>query len=354
MNTKKIKQTIIFQIFILLLCGISVYSQSESKEESKNSSNDKSIVSFWGAFPQPNGCVLIYGSFDLSMTIDYKHFFIKQCGASWEYVSDFKSCGIDKIHFISNELAWVACKSSLIKLEGKTGEWKVSDKKSFTNDKGGGTFVEDVFFINEEIGWISTSSGGIFKTEDGGINWQKQQTQTQSALTQIRFTDENFGWASDDGYWDILITKNGGKTWENITRNKELQYYRAFFTSAKHGCLNGLRNLFCTFNGETWEEIKVPESFGSEMFFIDDNIGWTIGSKIYKTTDGGKTWQKQFDIPDKVNFPKIIFTNKLEGWAWVCTGKMWNTTDGGENWNLISDQWMPTLKKRFEELNQQK
>jgi photosystem II stability/assembly factor-like uncharacterized protein len=51
----------------------------------------------------------------------------------------------------------------------------------------------NVQFVTELIGWTTTEQV-IYKTTDGGQNWQYQYT--QNPIFQIYFNNENVGWIS--------------------------------------------------------------------------------------------------------------------------------------------------------------
>ena len=68
--------------------------------------------------------------------------------------------------------------------------------------------------------------------------------------------------------------------------------------------------------------------------------GWCITSYdlIFKTLDGGKTWEKpSLQIPEMEDGYDIHFLNNLEGWAVgkqdaPASGVIVRTFDGGETW----------------------
>ncbi|MCK4339404.1 MAG: hypothetical protein KAW87_05395, partial [Candidatus Cloacimonetes bacterium] len=58
-----------------------------------------------------------------------------------------------------------------------------------------GCYLNDVFFINENTGWIVGEGHAIQHTCDGGINWVNQTYITNIDLHSVYFIDENTGWA---------------------------------------------------------------------------------------------------------------------------------------------------------------
>jgi photosystem II stability/assembly factor-like uncharacterized protein len=74
------------------------------------------------------------------------------------------------------------------------------------------------------------------------------------------------------------------------------------------------------------------------IFFIDEHIGWTVGSYscVLKTTDGGNTWNKIY-IEQNYSFTCVLFMNENVGWITGQNGVILKSTDGGLSWfNLNS------------------
>jgi photosystem II stability/assembly factor-like uncharacterized protein len=77
------------------------------------------------------------------------------------------------------------------------------------------------------------------------------------------------------------------------------------------------------------------------IHFINPDTGWAVGwaRLVYKTVDGGRTWQPQ-PLPRvaPVNFYGVLFLNSQEGWVYGAgiyypgPGVILHTTDGGQNW----------------------
>ena len=79
--------------------------------------------------------------------------------------------------------------------------------------------LSNVYFANQDIGYVCGQNGTILKTSNGGETWVKQTSDTDTSLAVIQFIDENTGYAS--GGWSanttLLKTTNGGENWTNIS-----------------------------------------------------------------------------------------------------------------------------------------
>ncbi len=104
--------------------------------------------------------------------------------------------------------------------------------------------------------------------------------------------------------------------------------------------------------GKNWEFIEMSSGRAEfrniyRFFFQTDKIGWAVGvsgdgkdgkvGTIYKTTDGGKTWQINYETPKGLklrnSLREIEFINDKCGIVVGTDGLILVTYDGGETWN---------------------
>ena len=74
--------------------------------------------------------------------------------------------------------------------------------------------ITNIFFINNQRGWLSGDRGFIARTTDGGLTWSKEPAPTSADLTSIFFINEQTGWVVGLES-TILFTRDGGLTWKN-------------------------------------------------------------------------------------------------------------------------------------------
>jgi photosystem II stability/assembly factor-like uncharacterized protein len=212
-----------------------------------------------------------------------------------------------------------------------------------------------VSFINETRGWAAGDSGTILSTSNGGNNWERQTTNYTTPLLSISFCDESNGWAVGD-YGIILKTTNQGNDWSRVyndtsinIRNFKVQCISPTTTivlrDSNTGDFHQETKIWKTANGgETWEDISPYEndfSFIKDISFTSLENGWACGVggnpngyQIHRTTDGGGSWYtKHFNSPTLWSMQKILFKNSTEGWA-TDWDTLYYTSDGGEIWNV--------------------
>jgi photosystem II stability/assembly factor-like uncharacterized protein len=300
-------------------------------------------IAFRKIVPRPNGCVVILGGVGFS-----DGFLINKCGsiAKINKLPDIPY--IKQFQFISNDTAWGVAASSLVKFQFRVEEM-VMDPVKLNNPEWQ---LEDVFFINESIGWACGEDGLILKTIDGGQTWKKMESGTDVFLRDIRFTDNNFGWATGRGNkqgseYAFLTTDDGGETWNDVSLPENKTIMSAFFTSSVHGCgVAGRGDFLCTANGKNWESVKLSSQYRSRVFFLDQQSGWAVGDSIVKTVNQGKTWTYSLKAAnaDRLKLDDVYFSNKQTGWAWGLSS-VYETRDGGISWERVSDKWLPEIKK---------
>ena len=132
----------------------------------------------------------------------------------------------------------------------------------------------------------------------------------------------------------------------NTTRNLVDYQFLAFKRDVNHIWIGGLDNkngnykpkiLFCNGNNEQWTEYvfeNEPDGMAVDVNFPTNQIGYCLISgsvnKIYKSTDGGYSWQKlPFEVP--IGVRSLAFQDENIGWQ--SSGKViYKTTDGGNTW----------------------
>lgn len=192
---------------------------------------------------------------------------------------------------------------STILLGQRAGEWEVL--QSPTNE-----ILRKLYFVDEYNGWASSLAGTFIHTSDAGATWAIQNSNVTTPIVDIHFINKNLGWAltypdSPPFGTTLLKTTNGGDDWVVID------------------------SLF---------QIK----FMSCIYFADEQLGWIGGSGIYKTIDGGLSWQKcSLDSTGFENYPVYDFNFYNKNFGYACGGRVdvagviWKTTNAGESWSSV-------------------
>lgn len=175
----------------------------------------------------------------------------------------------------------------------------------------GNVRYDDVFFLNENLGWAAKGgNGAVFKTTNGGVTWTQQTVSNipNEYYRNIEFLNENVGFLGTLNN-NFYKTTNGGVSWERV--NNISPYPEAICgldcvgTSTIYGCGAFFFPAYIiksTDSGNTWQYIDMSAYADAlvEISFINENVGFVSGSDvdgavILKTLDGGATWTKIYN-----------------------------------------------------------
>ena len=198
----------------------------------------------------------------------------------------------------------------------------------------------DVVQSNPDIMYVGTASGGVWKSNSGGIKWKpifdNELTASIGALA-IQQSNPSVIWVgtgegnprnSLNGGFGIYKSLDGGKTWKSMGLEKTRHIHRVIIDPTNPN------TVYVGAIGSPWGEHKERG--------------------VYKTTDGGKTWKQilynniKTGVADLVMDPsnpnKLIaamWEHKRDPWFFKSGGKgsgLYITHDGGENWKKITDK----------------
>lgn len=152
----------------------------------------------------------------------------------------------------------------------------------------------------------------IIKSTDGGNNWTSiDMSAYATALVDIHFVNEQEGFvcgkaANPTEGGVILHTTDGGNTWNTKIKTLvggdyvwKLQTYnnKNFYASIEAGPSGqNVRWINSTDYGNTWTINDIPgvNIYVQAIGFLDSLHGWTGGSYLMATEDGGATWDTAF------------------------------------------------------------
>ena len=195
-----------------------------------------------------------------------------------------------------------------------------------------------VHFVNSNVGWITGDGGLVMKTTNGGLDWSKKQV-FPNHLFSVFFINSNNGFAVCNG--SILKTTDGGDNWQTKGTGSN-GLFSVYFITDNNGWVVGDETILRTINsGIDWSSQSLVNGGLKSVFFINNEIGWIAGTMessavVFKTTNSGANWNLQFSVRDYPNsfyqFNSIYFTDVNNGWVVGNTGKLYHTIDGGNNW----------------------
>jgi len=200
----------------------------------------------------------------------------------------------------------------------------------------------DVFFHvdADDIGNANVSGTGglVIRTSNSGLSWEKQAGAVQD-YSDIFFSNENTGYVS--GRYGMLIkTTDAGLTWNSINLNTTFSINQIYFSNTNTGYICGDSRLVMktTNAGGNWVELITPaaDTNITSIYFINSNSGFigTYGSgTILKTSNSGLNWRHVFKVTGLVGSVtnEFDFMNDMYGVA-AANNSIFFTSNSGDNW----------------------
>lgn len=222
--------------------------------------------------------------------------------------------------------------------------------KSFENlIKGYFDLNTTVYFtdsINGCVGSMGSGSATIRYTRNSGETWQLATADTSFGfIYDMTFASKNIGWFVS--FQHLYRTEDGGKTWKSKRVPSPNSLYYISAPDTNHVFMKGFTYLLKTSdNGNTWKDIRIPglnsfKDYDGSFQFTDSLTGYityynldTRLSTLYKTINGGETWEILPTGPLRM-IESISFSDNLHGVISTGSNILYKTTDGGYNWQQI-------------------
>jgi len=93
----------------------------------------------------------------------------------------------------------------------------------------------DIYFINENTGIVSGWLGKIFRSTNGGINWDSCNSVTTESLNSITFINSSTGFIAGRASTTLLKTTDAGITWNLIPLNMSYDAHWLYSISSYNG-----------------------------------------------------------------------------------------------------------------------
>jgi photosystem II stability/assembly factor-like uncharacterized protein len=288
-------------------------------------------------------------------------------GQEWTIVSqpDFTE-SLQDLHFIDGMNGWgVGYKGLIVKTTDGGYNW---EKLVSPTDKD----LAKIFFFDNQIGWIGTGNnflatpgGTVLKTTDGGSSWTEIDFSGLAPWVNFTYCDallfntesEGFMIAGKSKLSYILKTTDGGQNWtikDSLYNNLSfVRWYDIAFYDMMKGVIVGNRKdiqQYTTDGGETWTTTTINDGFFRDLRsvkWLDENTVLAMGegnqfngvpTPIYKSSDGGATWERKTVIPPN-SYDRIKSSYFKDGNNGIAMGTngfskpfIYKTTDGGESW----------------------
>ncbi|MBK9107407.1 MAG: hypothetical protein IPM92_03245 [Saprospiraceae bacterium] len=207
--------------------------------------------------------------------------------------------------------------------------------------------------LGEKEGWWQYSMG-VYKTTNGGttwsptaLNWKLTDNKVIYALQMNPINPAILIAATSDG---IYKTFNGGNTWAQIrTENFSDVVYKPGDTSVVYAASNdywGNSNVYKSTDGGN--SFQQTSDFGLQKVFLKfattladrEYLGLNMsvdgGKKFYLSKNSAASFEFVSDMPENL---VLYFSQNNKSILYCGYVVIYKSTDGGKNWNQITDWW---------------
>jgi len=192
---------------------------------------------------------------------------------------------------------------------------------------------------------LADVDGRTWLSIDAGTTWNQRNAGgvAQPSVNSVWFFDSREGLAiADDGR--SLRSADGGRTWTAAESDTVPWFRLQFLGDGSAGWLISLRGTIArtTDKGHTWSTALGAGSASlagvTDFHFVDAMHGWAVApfgsgvGTVFRTSDGGLTWQAVAATASSQGFFAIRFADALRGVVVGPSGVALATSDGGATW----------------------
>lgn len=215
-------------------------------------------------------------------------------GSTWDVENTGILVDINSVFFTDDQQGWFAADGGVLKTTTDGGDTWVDQVSGTTND------LQSIYFVDPLTGWAVGGEAIILHTTNGGSIWNEQNTditEPDARINSVYFTDANNGWAvghdivqstvggGATAYGVIYKTIDGGLNWnELVSTSWHLSTFNdVFFMNDDTGWVTSnvdpglfLRTMD---GGNTWmlHEDFIPPGGIVSAVCVKDSMAWAVG-----------------------------------------------------------------------------
>ena len=215
---------------------------------------------------------------------------------------------------------------------GKDSIYRSSDNgNSFSGIKlNAGGRANDIYFINNDTGFIPAGVNNLLITTNGGISWTNVSPLSGLNISGVNyipfFINGTTGWISSSG--NVYRTNGSINNWTACTFDIPMIHNEGVITlyatsadtvyAACKAFGGGATAVYRSTNGGVNFYLVsrvVNDSGYPDIHFVDNNSGYLCSkNKIYHTINGGNTWDAEVTLGSS-SLIEIHFVDANHGWA---------------------------------------
>lgn len=226
-------------------------------------------------------------------------------GLSWSPMSIMEVSNISDLEIINSTTCMItSAPSGLWKSENQGENW------TQVPNNLGDIFSSHIAFadLNTGYGFYGNNTEYMYKTTDGGSNWEQlpiESGQDITVIEEIHFLSPDHGFRAGWYVGHLMYTNDGGINWESpnyLSDGESMPFTEQLLdihfdaeTPSDYYASGWYGKIFkSTDQGLDWYEVPSNVPLDQNLygiFFIGSDLGWAVGSDgvVVKTTNGGGT-----------------------------------------------------------------
>ena len=181
-------------------------------------------------------------------------------------------------------------------------------------------------------------NGIILQSDNAGDTFDTHYNGTAAISMAGFFFDKDTGMVST-GSGNISRTTNGGSNW-NSTGGCGCLIDEICFSNNRIGLFGSTNGVFSSLDGgNSWSQIASPYFHPTEIISLDDSVFIAnYHNIIFKTNNAGASW-----VTDTLNYSGayyltgMSFYNSQNGFVISADGHLFSSHNAGDSWNLVAN-----------------
>jgi len=263
-------------------------------------------------------------------------------GFEWDTLANYNGHFLSEVVFPSSNIGFVAGQDQsgiILKTTDAGISWNIVFESSDA--------VRGIHFVDENTGF-AIHSNSVLKTVNGGTDWTETPLENEGLLLDVFFVNQNVGYVC--GFMgDFFKTTDGGETWTDLSGQFMNSLINMFFIDEYTGYMSGDGGTFFQTNngGISWTKLSFWSLGSTTLWFTDDLTGYAVGPNgiILKTTNGGQVFSETHTVPES---GISLFPNPTKSTVTIKTAD--NSTGLPVNIQILNCNGMQIMNRKYQNL----
>ncbi len=263
---------------------------------------------------------------------------------SWHNITSPTNYNLLSVFFIDENNGWISGENHTFLRTTNGGQtWTSEDVPTSVN-----IFAVAATSANEVF---TACYDTVYHSSDGGVNWEAEYLNTSNNdFYDIFFFDDNNGWIAGPAT-NTCKTTDGGNTWTNYFTGIAIEaFFGINFPTLNNGWAVGEIGIVAntTDGGENWTGVEDYFGTRANLYSVDfsnTNNGWIVGDSglVYITTNAGTNWVRN-ETGSGYYYRDVDFIDNTNGWIVGNNGIIMFSENAGTSWNFQTSNTTNNLK----------